>query len=144
MRRRTPLVLAGLCVVATGALAPASAAPTPKPYTTTTTYTDRTPDPTGGLGANCQGLTPPEAPVEMKVANPGVVTLSITGFTGDWALVVRDKKDSKLLGASDTNPPATENVIVTLKKATTLLVQPCNLGGTVDATLKLAYRFKKP
>lgn len=142
MSRTRTLLLAGLLVVvAAGSLAPAQAA-TPKPFTGSTPFHDATPDPSGGLGANCQGTLPVEKGLSVKVPASGVLTVSLTGFTGDWALVAADAT-GKVLGTSDTFPES-ENMIVPLKKAMTVTLLPCNVGGTVDATVSWAYRYKKP
>ncbi len=141
MQARRILVTAALCAIAAGSLAPAQAAPKPKPFSGSVTFHDATPDPTGGFGANCQGTLPVEKAVGIKVPASGVLTVSLTGFTGDWALVVADDA-GKVLGSSDTFPES-ENAVVTLKKAGTVQLLPCNLGGTVDATVNFAYRFKK-
>ncbi len=143
MRRTRTLLLTGLlAVVAAGSLTPAQAG-SPKAFTGSAVFHDATPDPTGGSTAHCNGALPLEKPIPLKIANPGVVTLSLTGFQGDWALAVTDQA-GKYLGGADTNPPVTENAVITLKKAGTILMLPCNLGGTFDATLSWAYRYKKP
>ncbi len=147
MRLRTPLLTAVLCVVAAGALAPAQAAPKPKSYEGSVAFQDTTPDPTGNSAAtdqeHCRGELPREKGVTLKVANPGVVTVSISGFQGDWTLMVTDDKD-KTLGGADVNPPDYENAVITLKKPATIVMYPCNLVGSFDATLSWAYRYKKP
>ncbi len=145
-RTRTLLLTGLLAVVAAGSLAPAQAA-TPKPFTGSTPFHDATPDPTGNSAAtdkeHCKGELPREKPVELKVKDPGVVTVSISGYQGDWTLMITDPA-GKLLGGADVNPPDFENAVVTLKKPGTILMYPCNLVGTFDATLSWAYRYKKP
>ncbi len=143
MRARTPLLTAAVCLVAAGSLAPAQAAGTPKPFKGSAVFHDATPDPAGGSTAHCVGALPMEKPLALKVPGPGVVTLGITGFVGDWAITVTDPS-GKYLGGSDVNPPAQENAVITFKKAGTIQMLPCNLGGSFDATLSWAYRYKKP
>jgi len=142
MSVRRILIATSLCAVAAGSLAPAQAAPDPKPFKGSAVFHDSTPDPSGGLGANCQGTLPVEKGLSVKVPASGVLPVSLTGFTGDWALVAADAT-GKVLGTSDTFPES-ENMIVPLKKAMTVTLLPCNVGGTVDATVSWAYRFKKP
>lgn len=139
--RRNLLLTAVVAAAAVAAVPPAQAGP-PKPFSGSATVTDLTPDPTGGLGANCQGTLPVEKGMPLKVPGPGVLTVALSGFTGDWALVVTDDT-GKVLGSSDTFPD-TENAVVTLKKATSTVLLACNLGGTVEAKLTWAYRYKKP
>ena len=147
MHGRRILLTASLCAIAAGSLAPAQAAPKPKPFTGSVMFTDMTPDPTGNSNASekehCRGELPREKGVILKVANPGVVTVSISGFQGDWTLMVTDDKD-KMLDGADVNPPSFENAVVTLKKPGTIVMYPCNLAGTVEAKLSWAYRYKKP
>ena len=146
MRIRTVLITAAAIGLTAGSFAPAQAAK-PKPFSGSTAISDRTPDPTGNSASSeqehCKGELPREKPVELKVANPGVVTVSISGFQGDWTLMVTDPA-GKLLGGADVNPPAFENAVITLKKPGTILMSGCNLAGTFDATLSWAYRYKKP
>lgn len=147
MRLRTPLLIAALSVVAAGALAPAQSAPKPKSYEGSVQFTDATPDPTGNSASSekehCRGELPREKGVTLKVKDPGVVTVAISGFQGDWTLMITDDKDKMIAGA-DVNPPAYENAVVTLKKPATIVMYPCNLTGTFEATLSWSYRYKKP
>lgn len=146
MRTRTMLVAGALATVAAASLSPAQAGP-PKPFSKTMAFTDATPDPTGNAAAteqeHCRGELPREKPVEVMLPGPGVVEVSISGFQGDWTLMVTDKAD-KTLGGADVNPPATEAVRVVVKKAGPILISPCNLVGTSQATLTYSYRYKAP
>jgi hypothetical protein len=146
-------VLTALAVVAAGTVAmPAHAASKPKPFSKTVTFTDATPDPTGGaISADadptmqiCDGKLPREAGVKVTVPGPGKLKLAISDIQGDWALSLRDSKGTFVNG-DDVNPdptastPPAESVTQKIKKAGTYLILPCNLGGTTTATLKYSY-----
>jgi hypothetical protein len=144
MRIRTAVVaslVAGLSLASV-----ANAAP-PKNFKKTVAFTDGTPDPSGNAGSgnenHCSGKLPQEAPIEVKIPGPGYLEVSIGGFQGDWALQVRDK-DGEVLGGDDVNPPSEfESVSLKFKKAETVGILPCNMGGTPQAQVTYSYTYKK-
>ena len=136
-------------VTATAAVsfaASAQAAP-PKSFSKTVEFTDATPDPSGNAASgnenHCSGQLPRETPIELKVPGPGIVDVAISGFQGDWSLQIQDAK-GEVMGGADVNPPNEfETASVRLKKAATILIAPCNLAGTPQATVKIDYKYKK-
>lgn len=145
MRTRTALASSLVVVALASALAPAVAAP-PKGFTKTVEYTDATPDPTGfSSGSNethCKGVLPMEAPIAVKVPASGIVEIAMSGFQGDWSLMITDAK-GEVLGGADVNPPDFEVASVRLKKPATINVHPCNFAGTPQASVKITYTPKK-
>ncbi len=123
-----------------------AAPPPPKGFTKSVAYTDATPDPTGNTGAtnadHCTGRLPQEAGITVKVPGPGDLDISIAGFTGDWALQIKDTKGNVLTG-DDVNPPDFEATSVRLKKAATIIILPCNLAGTPNGKVTYKYSFRK-
>ena len=143
MRIRTTVVAGAVVVAAAGALAPAQAGP-PKPFAKSVTFTDDTPDPTGYLlgSEHCLGELPREKPVRVVVPAAGVVDIAISGFTGEWSLLITEPS-GKVVGSADADAPKTEATTLRLKKATTIDILPCNLFGTSEAKLTYSYRYKK-
>lgn len=143
MRARLALATA----VAVGlTLGTAAQAAPPKNFEKTVAFTDATPDPTGNLAAteaeHCLGELPREKPIELKVPGSGTVEVTISGFQGDWTLMITDAKGELITGA-DVNPPDTETASFPMKKAGTVNILPCNLAGTPQASVKMVYTFKK-
>ena len=141
--RRSVMFVTGLGVIALGALTPAHAAP-PTSFSRTMTYVDDTPDPSAFfLGPeHCMGRLPAEPPVPVSIPGPGTVDIAISGFTGEWSLMITDK-DGELIGVADADAPATESISLRLKRAGRINIQPCNLFGTFEAQLTYSYRYKR-
>ena len=141
--RRSVLLVSSLAVLAAGALAPAHAGP-PKSFSKTETFVDSTPDPTAFfLGPeHCQGRLPAEDPVVVSIPGPGKVDIAISGFTGEWSLMVTNPKGA-VIGVADADAPETESLTMRVKRAGAIHILPCNIAGTVEATLTYAYTYKK-
>lgn len=140
--RRTVLTALALAVAA-GALAPAHAAP-PKPFTKTVTFVDQTPDPSAYfLGPeHCLGQLPREKPVSVAIPAAGTVAIAISGFTGEWSLLVMNPAGD-VIGVADADAPATEKLTMKLRKAGRIDILPCNLFGTFEASLTYSWAPKK-
>ena len=144
MKIRTAVIaalVAGLSVASVADAAP------PKNFKKTVSFTDATPDPTGNAASgnenHCSGQLPQEAPISVKVPGPGYLEVSFAGFQGDWSLQVKDK-DGEVLGGADVNPPSEfESVSIRFKKAATVGILPCNMGGTPQAEVTYSYTYKK-
>ena len=141
VRRRAVLLplLAGAAAVAL----PAEAAP-PKPFTKTVVFVDSTPDPSAYfLGPeHCLGQLPREEPVRVDVPAAGTMKIDISGFTGEWSLIVFDGKGN-VIGVADADAPATESLTMRVKKAGPVDVLPCNLFGTFEASLTYSWAPKR-
>ncbi len=134
-------LLALLLVPSVALAAPSSAGPKPKPTTQTVTFTDATPDPSGiavGSDGHCSGLLPRETPIAFKAPSAGRLEVSLGGFTGEWALQLRNDKDV-VLAAGDVPPPSFETLSIKVKKAGTIKVLPCNLAGTPNAVVRISF-----
>lgn len=142
--RRALVTTSVLLLAAGGALAPAQAGP-PKPFSKTMVFVDQTPDPSGYLlgPEHCLGQLPREKPVRVTVPAAGVLDIAITGFSGEWSLLIMDPSGKKIASA-DADAPATEATSLRLKQAAVLDILPCNLFGTFEATLTYSYRYKAP
>lgn len=136
-----------LLLTATGlalATLPADAAP-PKPVEETFTFTDPTADMTSAADLtdstmHCSGgVLPEEAPHKFVAGRAGTLKVSISGFQGDWALELRDPKKARVLGGDDVNPPDFETVVIKVNAPGPVNVLPCNLAGTIEATVKLVF-----
>ena len=123
--------------------APSFAAPKPKPIKQTVPFRDATPDPSGiavGSDGHCSGLLPREAPIAFKAPAAGKLEVSISGFTGEWALQLRNDKDA-VLAAQDVPPPDFEKLSIKIRKATTINVLPCNLAGSTEAIVDIIFTY---
>jgi hypothetical protein len=141
--RRVVLLAVGSAVVAAGAFAPAQAAP-PASFSKTVTFVDSTPDPTAFfLGPeHCMGRLPAEQPVEVEIPASGVVKVAISGFTGEWSLMITDPK-GRVITTADADAPATESTTFRMRRAGTIHILPCNIAGTFEAQLTYSYTYKK-
>lgn len=144
MRFRAPLLISAVLIVAAGALAPVQAG-TPKPFSKKVAFVDETPDPSGYLlgSEHCLGELPREKPVRVVLPAAGVLDISITGFTGEWSLLITEPS-GKVIGSADADAPKTESTSLRLKQGGPVDILPCNLFGTFEATLSYSYRYKKP
>lgn len=142
MRRLLPLS-AATAVVAAGCFTPALAAP-PASFSKTVTFVDSTPDPTAFfLGPeHCMGRLPAEEPVEVAIPASGVVDVAISGFTGEWSLMITDK-NGRVIATADADAPATESTSFRMRRAGTISILPCNIAGTFEASLTYGYTYKK-
>jgi hypothetical protein len=158
-RRVTVAAVTALAVGAAGVL-PALAAPDGatakrKPVKGTWSFTDATPDPTVSLmglqdplparDGYCVG-TLPAAPSDvnvhtLKIKAAGYLRVAGT-HTGDWAMEIRDSKNTLLGGADGGLPQVQEGTLVTIRKAGTYKVIYCNLGGAPTASAKYTFRYR--
>jgi hypothetical protein len=143
MRRPAVLAVCALATAATSYVSLADAAP-PASFSKTMTFVDATPDPSAFvLGPeHCQGRLPREAPVQVAVPAPGIVKIDISGFTGEWSLMVTSSKGD-VIGTADADAPATESMSLRVRKAGRIDILPCNIAGTTEATLTYSYTYKK-
>lgn len=139
---RMPLALIVIAAVAATA-APGAAAPKPKPITQEVPFTDATPDYSGwaiGTDSHCAGVLPREAAYEFKAPAAGSLKVSISGFTGEWALDLRDAKGN-VLAETDVLAPEQETLTIKLRRPGVVNIAPCNLAGTPEALISLVFTY---
>ncbi len=140
MRR---LTVASAAVIAAGVVAtPSLAAPKPKPINQTVPFRDATLDPSGtavGSDGHCSGLLPREKAYAFQAPAAGTLKASISGFSGEWAMQLRDAKDKVL--AEDDVTGGFETLSVKVRKPGVINVLPCNLAGTPDSVITLVFTF---
>ena len=139
--KRIPLAV--LLTAALAATATPGAAVPKKPIEQQVPFTDATPDVTGlhpASDAHCNGFVPQEAPYAFKAPAAGKLKVSISGFTGEWALELRDEK-GQVLAEQDVSSPELESLTVKLRKPATVNIRPCNLAGTSQATIALLFTY---
>ncbi len=150
MQRRLALTLVPLIALGVAA-APSFAAPKkPAPIKKTYTATAATPDPTpitGQTGGNCSPQLPGakhEAPFSIPYA--GTLKVDLNGFQGDWALAILDASGAKIADhdndASSSSVDAPSQIVIKLKKKTTVTVRACNFAGGPTATVTILYTAK--
>lgn len=70
-----------------------------------------------------------------KAPSNGLLTLTLSGYEGDWDLYIADKDGNEL--ASDTAPPgapgSTSSTSLAVEKGVKYLLTPCNWLGTPTA-----------
>lgn len=146
---RTAALLAG-CVAVVGVVAPtASAAPKakPKPITKTYTATAPTPDPTNfaGMGYSVCAQNVPQSfhDEPFKVPAAGTLKVELTGYLGDWDLLLMDgaREEIAFSGLTEVQGQA-EVVQVKFKKATQTHIIACNWAGAPTGTVKYTFTYK--
>jgi hypothetical protein len=154
--RITPFVLVGAVAVA-GAATPASAKSRPKPIVKKYDVMAPAPDPSNYAGsANVNGYSvcaqrvPKSFDVhEFKAPALGKLKIELTGFLGDWDLLVTDSKNNEItFGGSDgINTPQSptignESLTTKVKKAkTTFRIVACNWAGSPNAHVKYTFTY---
>ena len=149
MNRTAALVVASLAVAAVAA-PPAMAAPKKKPITKAYTATAPAPDPTNygqPAGASKYSVCAMNVPSsfdrqEFQVPAAGTLSVEVSGYQGDWDLLLIDADGSELAtgGSSDLGVPETTEV--RFKKAQKVSIVACNWAGTPTASVKYTFTFK--
>jgi hypothetical protein len=144
---RTAALLAG-CVAVVGVVAPsATAAPKPKPITKTYTATAGAPDPTNfammGYSVCAQNVPGSFDDETFKVPAAGTLKVELTGYVGDWDLLLMDGAREELANSGLTDVQgAPEVVSVKFKKATETHIIACNWAGGPTGTVKYTFTYK--
>lgn len=142
MRTRTTLVVGLMAMTVAVPLLPAQAGP-PQAFSKSMVFVDKTPDPSAYLlgPEHCLGELPREKPVAVTIPGPGTLDVAISGFTGEWSLLIAGP-NGKVVGTADAAAPATEATKIRFKKAMKIEILPCNLAGTFEAKLVYSYTYK--
>ena len=148
--RPTTVALAGLMVAAVAA-APSSAGAKPKkPITKTYTATASTPDPSNyagqGYSVCAQNVPGSFHTEEFKAPAAGKIKVELSGFTGDWDLLLLDSKGTEITtgGASDIGTPQTparESMTAKIKKPQIYKIIACNWAGGPTGTVKYTFTY---
>jgi hypothetical protein len=149
MNRTAALVVASLAVAAVAA-PPAMAAPKKKTITKTYDVTAPAPDPTNygqPAGASKYSVCAMNVPSsfdrkEFKVPAGGTLAVEVSGFQGDWDLLLIDSDESELATGGSSDLGGTESTEVRFKKAQNVSIVACNWGGTPNATVKYTFTYK--
>jgi hypothetical protein len=145
MKRTAALAVASLAVAAIAA-PPALAAPKKKPISKTYTVTAPMPDPSNyaGQGYSVCAMNVPSSfdKTEFKVPAAGVLSVEVSGYQGDWDLLLLDGEGGELAtgGSSDLGVP--EVAEVRFKKPEAVSIVACNWAGSPTATVKYTFTFK--
>lgn len=137
------LLVAGLAASATPGLAAPQPKPKPKPISQEVPFTDSTPDYSGwavGEDSHCAGALPREEPYVFTAPAAGTLKVAISGFTGEWALDLRNEKGA-VLAETDVLAPELETLTVKLRKPGVVNIAPCNLAGTPEALISLVFTY---
>jgi hypothetical protein len=68
----------------------------------------------------------------------GLLTVTMSGFDGDWDLFLNDADGNMIMGATESQlqgAAPTEEVVYPLKKGTEVVMMPCNWVGGPGATV---------
>ena len=137
-----PAVLA-LAVLAVGTAVAPGALAAPKPVSKTYTATAPMPDPSNFAGQGysvCAQNVPQSFHLEeFKVPAAGTVKVVLTGFQGDWDLLLMDGKGNEMAYGGAIEPGAPEIAQVKFKKAGEVQIVACNWAG--GPTGEVTYTF---
>lgn len=144
---RSTTLLAAATLVAGIAALPADAAP--KPITKTYTATAPAPDPSNyspNSPYSVCGQTVPQSfhSEPFKAPAPGKLKIEMSGFVGDWDLLIVDGKGAEIANSGGTQPadPPTETATIKVKKAAaTYKIIACNWAGGPTATVKYTFTY---
>ncbi len=138
MRTRLVLATIPVAVVSVVAVAPSHAGPkqTKKSYTAAAS-----PDPSAQALETCQGLFPSGQHKEAFTNPvPGRMSISMTGFQGDWDLCVFDKSGEMVASSTGFVEATTETVTFKIKKAKQqFTIVAANFAG--GPTAQVSYVF---
>ena len=149
MRVRTAALIS-LAVIAAAAPADAATKKKPKPIVKEYSVT-AAPYPKAVATQSCE--EPPETSVHHTVINVtgrGKLTVTVSGFTGDWDTAVFNNKTGGFLAEgggvnADDVPPNTgdksEVLKYTVKKAQPLRIDVCNFAGSPTAKVKVVFTY---
>lgn len=138
---RTRLVLAVLPIALIGVTAATSSA-APKPPVKKTFTAAATPDPTATATSACHGLTPSSRfTVPFKVPAAGKLVVDLTGFQGDWDLIVENKGGTTLGESAGFVEATKESVALKFKKPTDVVIVACNFAGGPAASGAYTFTF---
>lgn len=144
-----PLFAMIALTMATGAVhAEAAKAPREKPIKRSYQVTAFPPDPSYGLGVRqgtCnQFLAAAQNNTPFKVPFPGVLTVDLTGFSGDWDLALYDTNGKVVTKSSQglTDPvDRPEHLVAALTQVgSTYNIRACNFLGGPNATVSYVFR----
>ena len=148
MRVRSAALIALAASVAAGSFVPANAAkkkPLKKTYSL-----QLAPMPDASETVACSGAARMDANTDLetiKVTGPGVLTVKVTEFSGDWDMAVLNSAGAVVSeGGGTVTPntsvdPMTETLKYKSKKAQTLTLKICNFLGTPTATVNYTYVY---
>jgi hypothetical protein len=146
-RIATAAALGALIAGAIGSAGPATAGPKKKPITKTydlqllPVWTDAMAACTNpeleGISVDTQTIKP---------TGPGILSVKVTGYTGDWDISVKDATGAEIGKGSGNDTPnagaGTETIDLKFKKAEPLQIAICNFLGTPAATASFTYTYR--
>jgi hypothetical protein len=145
MNRTAALVVASLAVAAVAA-PPAMAAPKKKPITKTYAVNAPAPDPTNYAGQGysvCAQNVPGSFDKQtIQIPAAGSLQVELSGFQGDWDLLLEDADDSELTAGGSSSLGGSETAESRFKKAQKVSIVACNWAGSPTATVKWTFNFK--
>jgi hypothetical protein len=150
MQVRRVATVATLALLAAGAYAPATAAPNKAPIKKSYDMTlPPVPDASTSSACSSDAATGPAVHVEtLTTTGPGVLSIKVTGFYGDWDMSVSD--NDGVVGEGDgTSTPnttpstGTETFEQKFKKAATLTITTCNFAGSPQAHGEYTFTYSK-
>ena len=145
MKRIPVLALAAVAALSTtGSVAEAKHK---KPIEKSYSVTAPTPDPTnwaGGSYSVCAQVVPQSFHVEEFAGpEPGTIKVTLTGFQGDWDLLMTDDKGREVAAGGSSDLGGTETMTYKMKKAGTINIIACNWAGSPTATAKYVFTYAK-
>jgi hypothetical protein len=122
------------------------AAPKKKPISKTYAVTAPAPDPTNyaGQGYSVCAQNVPSSFDKQTISIPaaGSLQVELSGFQGDWDLLLEDSDDSELTAGGSSSVGGSETAESRFKKAQKVSIVACNWAGSPSATVKWTFTFK--
>lgn len=118
------------------------------PITKSYTATAPTPDPSNYAMQSpysvCAQNVPQSFDVEeFSAPEAGTLKVVMTGFQGDWDLLMTDAKGRELGAGGSSDLGGTETASVKIKKPGAVNIIACNWAGTATATVKYTFTYAK-
>jgi hypothetical protein len=143
---RTAAFLVGTLAVGAISASPALAAPKKKPITKTYDVAAPLPDPSNygmqGYSVCAQNVPGSFDKTAFQVPAAGTLSVVLSGFQGDWDLLLLDGDDEELSTGGSSGLGGTETTEVRFKKAQKVSIVACNWAGSPNASVKYVFTFK--
>jgi hypothetical protein len=145
MNRTAALLVGSLALVsvaAPNALAATKKKPITKSYDVTATMPDVTNNVPGGYDVCAQNVPGSFDKRTISIPAAGRLSVELSGFQGDWDLLLEDSDNSELAYGGSSGVGGTEEAEVAFKKAQKMSIVACNFTGTPNATVKYTFTYK--
>lgn len=143
---RTAAVTVACLALAAVAAPSATAGPKKKPITKSYDVVAPAPDPSNyagqGYSVCAQNVPGSFDKKTIEIPAAGSLQVELSGFQGDWDLLLLDSDDAELASGSSSNLGGSETAESRFKKKQKVSIVACNWAGSPNATVKYTFTFK--